>query len=156
MKRSLSSNLFLVIAASVAMAGCGGGGEASLSKAEFIKRADAICEKADNVELGELGAYLRAHPGLSKQKPAEVRKKALLAIGFPSILKEALGAPNWDEKTIEEFLAGIRKAVKEAEKDPTKAEEDLPNGTGKNPEYSFRAVNKLANEFGFKQCNEVV
>jgi acyl-CoA reductase-like NAD-dependent aldehyde dehydrogenase len=45
----------LVVAAAVAVTGCGGGGGAPLTKAEFIKRGDAICTKyrKKNRELNE-------------------------------------------------------------------------------------------------------
>lgn len=149
-----------VFAAAVVMAGCGSSGEESLSKAEFIKRADAICTKADETELGELGAYIRAHPGTGqKLGQLKVQAKVLKAIAYPSILKEvedieALAVPTGDEKTIEAFIAAIETGIKEAEQDPRKSVDDLPNG--KNPTYSFRKVEKLGNEYGFKQCNEVV
>lgn len=162
--------LLALVAALVAV-GCGGGGEATLSKTDFIKRADAICEKADSAEIGEFFAYARAHPKLLKrlheltssdQPPRGVvaREKAYGAIAPPSILKEAeeieaLKPPSGDEAAIERFLAGIRQAVKEAEGDPSKLDNHLPNGAGANPDYAFGEVNQLATEYGFKQCNEI-
>jgi len=152
--------LFALAIASLAV-GCGGGGS-TLSKAEFIKQADAICEKADETELGEIGAYFRNHPKESKNvRPGAPPPALVQTVAVPSLLKEtddleALGAPKGDEETIEAFISGIKAAIKEVEKDPESIEEDLPNGQGKNPSYAFREVNKLAREYGFKQCNEVV
>gem|GEM_PF-3300464 len=109
-----------------------------------------------------MGAYLRVHSNLVKGlSQTSAHEKIFRAIALPSILKEvdeikALNAPSGEEATIEKFLSGVRKAVREAERDPTKLEEDLPNGEGKNPAYAFWEVNKLANEYGFKQCNEIV
>jgi hypothetical protein len=149
-------------AAALVMAGCGGAGggdEATLSKAEFIKRADAICTKADETQIGEFGAYLRAHPGTGQKfGQLKVQAKVLKAIAYPSILKEvedieALGVPTGDEKTIDALIAAIKTATKEAEKDPRKSVAELPNG--KNPTYSFRKVEKLGNEYGFNACDEI-
>jgi hypothetical protein len=169
MEKPLLISSLLAVAAALIAIGCGG--EATLSKAEFIKRADAICGKVDEAQVGEYGAYVRTHPAVAKklneltvsEKQPEgiaARQQLYRAIIIPSILQEAedieaLGAPDGDEETIEEFLAGVRKGVKEAEQDPSKLDEDLPNGAGKNPEYSFWDVNRLAHEYGFKQCNEV-
>lgn len=145
MSKQISIILVLFTALAGVVAGCGGGSsDPALTKAEFIKKADKICEKADETQGGEAIAYQRAHKDATTEKMVSV-------ILLPSVLKqvediEALGVPSEDEQTISEFTDGVRAAVKEAEKDP---------GSVTNDGGPFVEVNKLAGEYGFKNCENV-
>lgn len=146
MSKQISILLVLFTALAGLVAGCGGGSsDPEISKAEFIKKADKICEKADETQGGEALAYQRAHG-----KDATI-EKMISVILLPSVLKEvkdieALGVPSGDEQVISEFTDGNKAAVKEAEKEPGSV------STGEGP---FAEVNKLASEYGFKNCENL-
>lgn len=146
-------HLFVVSVMFAGLVSSCGGGDATLSRAEFIKRADAICERADKTQAGEAAAYAKAHinaiQGLSRKAAVE---KLVGAILGPSVLKEAneietLGAPDGDEGKIKAFIAAIEEGVKKAEKNPGTVE-DLSGGP-------FNHADNLASEYGFQKCNEV-
>ncbi len=147
-KRTLVVGLmaFLVLVA----AGCGGGGSttttsASLSKAQFIKQADAICEQADKAQIV---ALTTATKGMSSQQlkspavQAEVGEKGLQPLLVEAEEIAELGAPQGDEAKIAAIVEGIEKAVEKSEGNPTVIE------------VSFAPVNKLAALYGFKACSE--
>ncbi len=130
--------------------GCGGGDSSSqLTKAEFVKQAGAICEKADETQSASFQAYAKTHSGdLSKKAEQE---KVIVAVGLPPIEVEAeeladLDAPSDDENQIQAIVDGINEAIDEGKEDPT----SLSSGIG-NP---FNKVNKLAREYGLKGCSE--
>lgn len=145
--------LILALTLAALLPSCGGS-DSSLSKEEFIKEADAICKKTDKVEAGEAVAYLKAHSktfqGLSREAANE---KLIVAIGIPSLTREteeleALGAPSGEEKKVATILSAIRTAIKASEQNPASAE-TRPGGP-------FARPTKLASEYGFNQCREVI
>jgi hypothetical protein len=140
--------LFATVAVALLIAGCGGGSDttSSLTKAEFIKQADAICEQTDETVLA--GMKQAAKLGVGKQKLSPKQEKALVLLGLTSVRKEAeelaeLGAPSGDEAQIAAIVKGIETAVTEAEREPI-------NNLGS----SFTEVNKMAAKYGFKGCSE--
>jgi hypothetical protein len=165
--------MFITFVAAVAMtsiaAGCGGGNDqgtgsaastgatssptsskATLTKAEFIKQADAICEKTDKVQEAGLKAYLQKKPEAQSTKAGQ--SKMVLAVGLPPIQTEAeelaeLGAPSGDEAKVAAIVDGIEKAVEKGEAEPGSLL------TGSSP---FTEVDKLAGEYGFKACNNAL
>jgi hypothetical protein len=134
------------------LVGCGGG-DATLSRAEFIKKADAICKKTDKAQVGEAVGYQKAHTKeLATVSREAGLKKLILAILLPSVSKEAkeieaLGAPSGGEKTVQEFISAMEQGVKQAEKEPTSVE-DLAKGP-------FSKADTLAREYGLQECAEV-
>lgn len=131
------------------IASCGGSGDstASLTKAEFIKQADAICEAADGAQVVALGRVEKENPG--NMENVAVQKKILATAGLPPVQQEAeeiadLGAPSGGEDEVAAIVDGIEKAIEEAENDPTALES------------SFVAVDKLAARYGLKACSEAL
>lgn len=120
---------------------------APLSKAQFIARGDAICEKMDKTQNAALNAYAGKHGnGTKATQEAMVR-----AAGLPPIKAEieeldALGAPKGNEAEIQAIIVGAEEAIKEAEADPESINEIGPG----NP---FNEVDKLAAKYGFKSCD---
>jgi hypothetical protein len=152
MIKPLSILPVLAVAALLAV-GCGGS-DSTLSKADFIAQADAICEKTDKTQAKEFQAYEQKNAKtLSTLSPEEAEEKLIATVGLPSVLKEAeeleaLGVPKGEEKEVEAILTGIEAAVKKAEKEPESVE-----GDAKSP---FDEVDKMAGEYGFKACAEVI
>lgn len=120
---------FVVAAASAAVivVGCGGedgdsqaaAGEenpiqtSSLSKSEFIERANVACRRTKRKLVGEAVAYLESHKG----KPESV---VLADLGREVLLPKAeaqlaairkLGAPEGDEEELEEIMAIEREEI---------------------------------------------
>jgi hypothetical protein len=97
--------------------GCGGGGASSPSRAEFVKKANAACEKEHRGSLQRITAYLRRHGSEGKPAP-ELYAGMVRAVILPTIRAEtkaidALEAPAADAKRIEAFLAAQRAALAE-------------------------------------------
>lgn len=131
--------------------GCGGGestASESLTKAEFIKAADAICKAADKTQNAELAAYVKKNPKAESNEAEQI--KLVAAAGLPAVRVEIeelteLGAPDGEEAEIEAMLTSMEDALEESEDDPSKVLDAT-----KSP---FVAVEKEAAKFGFKACN---
>ncbi|HEV7482883.1 MAG TPA: hypothetical protein VGO13_07275 [Solirubrobacterales bacterium] len=149
------TSIFFVLAlsAGILISGCGGG-DSTLSKSEYIQQADAICKKSNEAENREGHEYARKHArSLEKMQFEVARAKVRINVALPAVLKEtkelkALEAPKGDEKEIEAFLAGIEEAVEKAENDLKSVEDDARN--------PFNPVTKMAQKYGFKDCQEVL
>jgi hypothetical protein len=145
--------LALSVALSGLFVGCGGGGNTTLSKSEFIKKADEICKREEKTRSGEAAAYLKVRfKGRAPLSREETIEKLVGAVLLPSVLKEAerieaLGAPSGDEEKVKDFIRGIEEAVKKAEKNP--------GSVAVFSEDPFRAVDNLAREYGFHSCSNV-
>lgn len=133
--------------------GCGSSGDSPpLTKAEFIKQGDAICEKTDKKQTASLKSYSKQHPPKSNTSKA-AQEKLITTVGLPPIQTEAeelaaLSAPSGDEEEIDAIVEGIEKAVEKGEDDPS----SLLTASG----GPFEPVNKLAGNYGFKACNNVL
>lgn len=151
-RRPLKLRVFGVLAlcgAAAILSGCGSSGDttAALSKAQFIKQADAICRQADKQQNA---ALISAQKELKGKKQTQKEQEELVTdVGLPPIQEEAeqiadLGAPKGDEDEIAAIVSGIEEAVDKAEADPSKALE------------SFARVDKMSTEYGFKDCAEAL
>lgn len=137
-------------------AGCGGGSgddsaASSPSKAEFIKKADAICSQAAKQTAAEFAAYAKKNQ-LSegqKLKPsqyAEIGETILIPALKRQIAEiEALGAPEGDEDVITSFIAAVNEAIQKAEAEPKAAQ---------SPEKLLAKADKLVANYGFKVCGQ--
>jgi hypothetical protein len=158
MRLRLSKSVLAIVGSSLLLAGCGSGSgsessigndsssqkvAAPITKATFIKQADAICAKADSVQRQAVEAH-------SKSRTSEAEEEELLRkFGLPPIQAEAeelgdLEAPAGDQAKVNLIVKGIKAAVVKAEADPA----SVLTSTG-----PFAGVEKLAGEYGFKVCN---
>jgi hypothetical protein len=151
MQKSRSTLLFLALLASAA-GGCGGGSdpvsEEPLTKAQFIKRAEAICSGTDKTQKAALRVFFQKHPNATASKAVE--EEVVVVVGLPPVRAEikelaALPAPKGDEEKIQAFIEAIEQAVEKGEADPS----TMIRGEGKGP---FAAAGKLARGYGFKAC----
>jgi maltose-binding protein MalE len=141
-----------VLALAALVAGCGSSSgdstTASLSKAEFIKQGDAICQKGNKeIETG-FEAFMKEN-GIkgepSKAQGVEISETVLIpSIETQSEELRALGAPSGEEGEISAMLDALDEGVEEAEEDPEAllASESDP----------FGPANKMASEYGLKVC----
>jgi hypothetical protein len=124
--------------------GCGGGSSttASLTKKQYLKQAQEICEKGEREQLELAAQYLKKHPGSEEED-------MISSAGIPPLQKQieklkALPAPEGDEAKIEAFIKASEEALKEGEANP----QDLLNSRS-NP---FDKPNELGKEYGFTNC----
>lgn len=106
----------VAIAALLAL-GCGGGGEdeadaSQLTKAEFVKQADAICGKFKKERKAAIVAWEKEFPG--GEVPEKQIDVGLAQIVAPSMKQEAealeaLGAPEGDEQEVAQMIANLSK-----------------------------------------------
>lgn len=153
--------LLVVIAAAAIVEGCGddessagSGGDgtietSSLTKAQFIKNAGAICTESNENLLNEINAYIEKHKSPSKSEGEEMAD-ALRELAVPKVETqieeiENLGAPAGDEAQIEAFLEAQRHSVKSLA-----ARQSLTLTPGL--ETVFREPGKLARRYGLDEC----
>jgi hypothetical protein len=156
----LSHRLIALLCGACALAlfaaGCGGGGDntsstASLTKAQFIKKADGICESAEEKLESEFESFAKQHNLSEKQPPTQKESaEAAETILLPSIEGQvedirALGAPSGEEQKVEELLAAVEAGVEKGKQDPVAFIEE----EGDNP---LNKANKMAREYGLKVC----
>lgn len=135
-----------VIAVATALAlgaGCGDD-EESLTKAEFIEQADAICA-AGNEELNSLDSDFGAGKSPAEIVDSFVSEELIPVLRAEHDEIEALGAPEGDEAEVENLLASLQEAIDAAEEDPMAfvISDD-----------AFAAADKAAEDYGLKECGQ--
>jgi hypothetical protein len=134
------------LAAALVVAGCGSSD--SISKAEFIKKADAVCKKGEEEVQKDFGAFAKTHENV--KKPTEADYAELVdAVLVENVEDEvdairALGAPEGDEKEVEAMLKAREDSIKKAQANPKaviRGNEDI-----------FGEASKLAKAYGLKEC----
>ena len=150
MRRGILSTFFIVLAV-VFAGGCGGSSDSdSLTKAEFVKRAEAICAKHKAQVENDLFAYIAKNTGEkspSKAVQGEAVTKTVVPIYRAELEEiEALGAPSDDEDQVGEILSSFEGGIAATEADPVRAF----RVSGQFTEFS-----KLANAYGLKICAQV-
>jgi len=140
----------LTIAAVVA--GCGsGGGTASLSKAEYIKQASAVCDKATKqaqTEFANFVSELAKEPKTQQANEAAQTEVAntILIPGKEQELEglKKLDAPKGDEERVEEITGALEDGIEATRKDSGHA----VTNSGK----TFAKAQVLAAKYGLKNC----
>jgi hypothetical protein len=157
----LSIRGVLVLAAALAVlllaSGCGSsdsasGGEVSvqtgsLSKAAFIKRADAICAANRNQFNQDYAAFLRSElPKSSNSDQNALRDELVETVLLPNYGKDvdeisALGAPSGDEGEVSSFLKSLQQRLDELGEKPSELSNKM-----------FVKPAKLAGSYGLAGC----
>lgn len=152
MLKKIGSALVVVSASAILLGGCGGGGDETqeLSKAEFIKQADAICAKTDKAQEAELTAYLKENPKAESSQAGQ--EKMVTDAGLPPLQEEIgelaeLEPPSSDAQKVEAIVKDLEEALKKSE--------DTPGLLVRGPD-PFAEVGKLATAYGFKECNQPI
>ncbi len=139
----------LIAALAVVLGGCGGGGDSTttVTKAQFVKKVDALClerekERADKVNA--IASSLKPNEKLSNTR----QTKMVETIIFPSYAKmienvESLEPPAGDEAEITQIVKAMEKAQKKVEADPRQAVFSV---------VMFEEANQLAAKYGLKHC----
>lgn len=132
--------LLLGLALGSVLAACGGGYTSNtVTKAQFITRADAICEKADEDQLKIMGS-------LPKETPERQAVDAALAVTQRQAEElEALNSPVGEKREVAEIVRAIEAAVTQAEDAPLSE-----------ISRAFQKPDRLAAAYGLKACNEAL
>jgi hypothetical protein len=146
--------LAVALSALLLASGCGSSDEdgvsvqtGSLSKAEFTKRADAICEAARNqfvTEYSDFGRRNQLTAASLKAKLGELVDKIVLP-NYEKRIDEisALGAPSADQEGVADFLNALQLRLEEMHAQPAKLSEKA---------FPFAKAAKLAKEAGLRGC----
>ncbi|HET8564898.1 MAG TPA: hypothetical protein VFL77_00315 [Solirubrobacterales bacterium] len=155
MSKRLFALLGALVALAIIVAGCGGGSDStestsSLTKAEFVKKGNAICAKGnEEIEKG-FEKFGKEH-GFSKEKePSKAElEEAVETVVIPSVSNEvesirALGPPDEEAEAVLDAAEG---ALEKGEEDPKLFLKEESAGP-------FAKANKLAREYGLTKCGE--
>lgn len=139
----------LVAALAAIVGGCGGGSDSTttVTKAQFVKKVDALCEEREKERTNKVSAIassLKPNEKLSNDR----QTKMVETIIFPSYAKmienvESVEAPKGDEAEINEIIKSMEKAQKKVEADPRQAVFSV---------VMFEEANGLATKYGLKHC----
>jgi hypothetical protein len=153
---------FLAALLAMVGAGCSGGGEGgrpaasasletgSLSKGQFIVRADAICKAARNQFNKEyVASYKKANPSSTDDERSWLEKmiETILLPNYEKRIDEikSLGAPRGDKKEVGAFLDALQHRLQEFQEEPSELTKTA---------YPFKSVTKVAAAYGLKGCAE--
>lgn len=154
----------LALALALAASACGGGGDsatattAAVTKAEFIKRADLICRKADAMQPREQDAFwAREGKRVRQLNPRQQQVEVLVAVTLPSVAGEirqleSLQRPQdkIEKEEVDAILTGWKTTLRQAERKPYPASRwDLPAVD------TFTPINKMAVRYGFNDCRDL-
>jgi hypothetical protein len=154
------------IAAAIVAVGCGssdGGSDSSstvtvtvqtgsLSKAAFVKKADAICKAARTEFLAEFASFSKEHLSefANPKNREEIFKKVLETMLGPNVEGQIeqiskLGAPSSYAPEVETFLNALQKRIDKAQEEPL--------GLIATP-YPFKKAENVAKQVGLQGCSE--
>ncbi|HWI97023.1 MAG TPA: hypothetical protein VNS60_13240 [Solirubrobacterales bacterium] len=144
----------VVAMAALLLAGCSGGGEDSssgktISKEDFIVKADAICKKGTERLQKAIFAALKHPQNLAKVSEDEQIKIVTTAM-VPNVSREvkelrALGIPDGDEEKIDAMIGALEEGVETAEQDP--------QAVTKSSDVVFGISSRIAGEYGLTACS---
>jgi hypothetical protein len=149
--------LFGAIAIAAIVAGCGSSDDSSdsttvvLTKAEFVKQGDAICEKGSTRLEEEADEFAEDNDIDTNDPTKEQQEEVIVAVVGPALQEQAdelgeLGAPEGEEGRVSAIVEALEAGAQELEDDPGSL---LKSGA-----EPLAEANKLANEFGFKSCGQ--
>lgn len=154
MNRASLAALAALVVLAATVAGCGGGDDSdtsgdSLTKAEFIKQGDAICEKANEQSEAEAEKFAKENDFKLERPTKEQLEEAVSEILVPNFKRQvadlkALGVPEGDEEQVEEMISSLETAADEIEDDPSLVFE----------EQVLKEPAQLAKDYGFEVCGK--
>lgn len=156
--RGFTSVAIFAVAAAILASGCGGSTDSteiqtgSLSKAEFIEKADAVCTKSQERGGRALASYMsKNHIRLTGPLSTAVAAGLFGSVVEPTYQREIteiseLGAPDKDAEKVVAMLEALEAGLAKAQRDPASAisrNELVPN------------AGALARAYGLTQCGEL-
>ncbi|HEU4393904.1 MAG TPA: hypothetical protein VFR04_09780 [Solirubrobacterales bacterium] len=149
-----------VAAIAAIVAGCGSSDDDSTqstadnapTKPEFIKAADAICKQGDGEIEAGFEKFAEENNIPRNQEPSDAQGVEIVeTVIVPNIqtqseLIRGLGAPEGDEKEVDQLLDSLDEAIEAAEEEP---KDLLAEGTS-----PFGDVNQEAVDYGLRVCGQ--
>ncbi len=140
-----------IVAMALLFAGCGGGSDSSksISKEEFIAKADAICKQSNERMAAAFGKFLKDNPDLTK--PSDPRLQPLVGdVMVPNLKREIeelkeLGIPDGDQEKVDAMISALEEGLETAENDPKAV-------TGTSSDAIFGIASRIGGEYGLKVC----
>jgi hypothetical protein len=140
---------------SLLLVGCGGGGDGAegtgtITKAQFLKKGNAICAKGTK-EFGKGDvAFWKQHGGPRSNASQALTNELQLTVALPMRKRElreirALGLPKGDEPYVEKMLAAWEEGIQTGEEEPAR----LDSG---GPKYAFYKSYSMGNDYGLEKC----
>ena len=153
MNKALLAALAVLVALAVVVAGCGSDDETTtdetvtLTKAEFIKQGDAICQKGNDESEKEAEEFAEENDFDLEKASDEQLEEAVSEVLVANLRGqldelEALGAPEGDEEQVEEIIDSLEGATEEIEDDPSVVFDG----------EVLKEPGELAQDYGFKVC----
>jgi hypothetical protein len=153
MGRGPTTLIVAVIAAVFFVAGCGGGSDSSssansISKEEFIAKADAVCKKGTERLQAAIAGALKNQTNITKVTKGE-QEKIVATVMVPSVSREvkelrALGVPDGDSERVDAMITALEEGVETAERDPA--------AVTKSSDAIFGIASRMAGEYGLVSC----
>jgi len=136
------------------MAGCGGSSDSSstatvsVSKAAFVKKVDAVCQKGTERMQRAILVFLKQHRDVKRPNKAQSEKLVGTAI-VPSVKTEikelkALDAPEGDEERVDAIVSALEEGLETAEGNP--------EAVVASSDAVFGIYGRLAGEYGAEVC----
>lgn len=154
MNRASLALLAALVAMAAFVAGCGDSDDSetsseSLTKVEFIKQGDRICEKANEQSETEAEEFAEENDFTLEKASKDQLEEAVAEVLVPSLNQQAeeldaLGAPEGDEEQVEEIIVSLEDAAGEIEDEPKLIFEG----------EVLKEPSKLASDYGFEVCGE--
>jgi hypothetical protein len=145
---SLALIAALVVALLVASCGGGDSSDASISKEEFIAKADVICKQSNERMEAGFAKYLKGARSLTKPNAPEV-EKLVGKVMVPNLKREiaklrALGIPDGDEERVGAMLSALEEGEETAERNP--------KAVTASSDAVFGIAARIAGEYGLEVC----
>jgi hypothetical protein len=152
MGRGPSALIATVVSTVLLLAGCGddsSSSASSISKEEFIVKADAVCKQTNKRMEVAFAKFLKAHRNI--RKPTDPAFEQLIGdVMVPNIKREigeirALEVPDGDEEKIEAMLSALEEGLEVAEDNPKVV-------TASSSDTIYGIASRLAGEYGLETC----
>jgi hypothetical protein len=137
--------------------GCGSSSDDSteavvLTKAEFIEQGDEICVEGSKQIEKEADEFAEDNDVDTSNPKTEDQEEVITTVVGPALQAQAeeisaLGAPEGEEETVTAIVEALEDGAAELEDDPGA----LLGDNGSNP---LEEAEKLAGDFGFKECGQ--
>jgi hypothetical protein len=156
MRRGFLVLLLFGVGIPLTASGCGEGDSAgdttaSISKAQFVKQANAICAKTNRELVDSSEEFLNTKILRESKSLTKAQVIALSKLALPPITEQveelrALGAPAGDEGKVDAILSAAEEAIEKGERDPA-AIYGADGG-------AFAKANQLSSAYGLEKCSE--
>jgi hypothetical protein len=146
-RRGIAAVLVVIVAAGL-ISGCGDDSSASITREQFTKQANSICERSNKERRAEFKALSapKPNPDESWTEPEMAKVIEQFFVGpYGEMIDEleALGAPAGAEEQVDALLQAMEEGLEKTEDDPIGA---------MNNSALFKEVNELATKYGLTGC----